>query len=504
MRDCRCIDSLVLSQLMRARRYRVTGWIIRQMRSSDIAGHEYRAGDIVYDIRFERDDPTPMKEVIDRPTATEVDDYSEYKRLRKVHREIHSKGVPAKIDVNAKTKIAPPIPPLAPQLAQPRTLSKTSPSGSRTATFKRAVAAIGETPAISRTSSSKPVSPGAPAALPEELFVAPSRSTLEVPARTTVRPVAYGHTSDSLLSDPHTQPLNLQDSTSTASSNRTANSRTSDIREIAPWIEYDLQLSTPGSGSSPGVVQQQTIAPRPKDITKSRDHGINTPQSVPSSAGGSPRPRTRRDQRSKSIDKKRSLLLLPTSQSPYLKKKESRKSIFVRSGNPMAKYFDGAEDDGSEQDCFSYRSRSRTVSISPKHTSPMARRRQRASSSNGILRPLSPVPLRPASPISPLLLGGRAAISILPSASVAVVSTSSFEQTEFQPSAAVLRDDPFVATSSSRSPLPLPVSLREYISKPRPATAVSTPASTPVSKRNDKDERGNKASMAADRLKGLI
>jgi hypothetical protein len=99
-------------------------------KSDDVIGKQYKTGDILYEIKFERMDPVPMSEVLKHPTAAELDDYAEYKRLRRIHRGDHKEGTADKADLHVSGKDAPPIPATSTLVSQLRA-SKPSPSPSR-------------------------------------------------------------------------------------------------------------------------------------------------------------------------------------------------------------------------------------------------------------------------------------------------------------------------------------------------------------------------------------
>ncbi|KAF2194884.1 hypothetical protein K469DRAFT_650869, partial [Zopfia rhizophila CBS 207.26] len=67
--------------------YRVAGWVVRTIKEADLPGPEYKLGEILFEIKFEREDPEPIDEVMKHPLSAEVDDYMEYKRLRRAYRE---------------------------------------------------------------------------------------------------------------------------------------------------------------------------------------------------------------------------------------------------------------------------------------------------------------------------------------------------------------------------------------------------------------------------------
>ncbi|KAL5411767.1 hypothetical protein PMIN04_010136 [Paraphaeosphaeria minitans] len=76
--------------------YRVRGWAVHQPKTSPFhAGQKVRLGDVYFDIHLERCDPVPVQEVAKSPIASELDDYSEYKRLRKVHKDLRCTDYPS-------------------------------------------------------------------------------------------------------------------------------------------------------------------------------------------------------------------------------------------------------------------------------------------------------------------------------------------------------------------------------------------------------------------------
>ena len=96
----------------------------------------------MFEVKFERSDPVPMKEVIKYPTATELDDYSEYKRLRKAHRDGKRKVNTAssiKLDSRTVPESSIRIPTvqtkMIPGVAPKKTWGR-SPSASQKTTFK--------------------------------------------------------------------------------------------------------------------------------------------------------------------------------------------------------------------------------------------------------------------------------------------------------------------------------------------------------------------------------
>ncbi|OCK79687.1 hypothetical protein K432DRAFT_60095 [Lepidopterella palustris CBS 459.81] len=76
--------------------HRVAGWVIRAVLPSDT---NHKMDELIFEIKFEREDTgqASMEEVMRHPLANEIDDYAEYKRLRRLQREaMRMKSVSAK------------------------------------------------------------------------------------------------------------------------------------------------------------------------------------------------------------------------------------------------------------------------------------------------------------------------------------------------------------------------------------------------------------------------
>ena len=70
-------------------RHRVSGWIIRSVTASDTSNSDHTLGDLIFEIKFEREDAgqASMDQVMMHPLASEIDDYTEYQRLRRLQQE---------------------------------------------------------------------------------------------------------------------------------------------------------------------------------------------------------------------------------------------------------------------------------------------------------------------------------------------------------------------------------------------------------------------------------
>lgn len=134
-RGCKSLKtSFSVGRLIEAR-YSVKGWCLRQAKLNDALTGEWKEGDILYEVRLQRNDPVPMKEVTRRPNNTEVDDYVEYKRLRKLRSGDTSTGSVLSTMPEITTILPPLTVPISPRVA-PQSLSRMSSSIPRTAMFK--------------------------------------------------------------------------------------------------------------------------------------------------------------------------------------------------------------------------------------------------------------------------------------------------------------------------------------------------------------------------------
>jgi hypothetical protein len=303
-------------------RYSVRGWSIKQAKSTDLAGGQWKEGDVLFDVRFERNDSTPMEEVCKRPTATEVDDYAEYKRLRKVNRDGKRK---APIVSSPGKAAAPPIMPVAP----PAATSKISlppidtPSvHTRKGMFKRLhfddethVHLMPDEEVVSPRTISDP-----------EPF--PKSSTLAVPTQPN-RTNTHDKVDVFPSEGPSREPSPAGSNTSTAHTATSTNPGLN-IREVAPWIDFDADLTIPSSPTDDTSSKLERPVPQ---STKTRDVFQSSPKVT------TPQSTFHVHARRESGDFKAMANLGPSGP-----RKDTRKSIFVKPKNPMAKLFDGADD----------------------------------------------------------------------------------------------------------------------------------------------------------------
>jgi hypothetical protein len=173
------------------------------------------------------------------------------------------------------------------------------------------------------------------------------------------------------------------------------------------------------------------------------------------------------------------------------KKKDPEKlmsDLLARNKSPLTKLLDGTCTDGAEvEGYFSFKNISQRRASMPKsepeRTVP---RRFRSSSLDATAKLLSPMPIRPMSPQSPLITHRRDAIC-LPYGFGYVLTASPFEDENSDSSSRLsttsIPNDPFIddaafavfasTPSRTKSPRALPMSLKDFISKPTIATPIS-------------------------------
>lgn len=297
--------------------YSVVGWSIKQAKTPDTANGQWKEGDILYDIKFERSDPVPMSEAIRRPQATEVDDYVEYKRLRKLYREGKRNATnnrPEMVDEVIPAKLAPAIAPPPQQLTAIFPGLPASPSTSRETVFKKTHSEKKSHVQFSTYSGIPIMNVPDDDASP---FTKRGSSLLKVPIKSTTRPQPSNLGEISLSGSPDH---------SRTSSIRTGISGQSNIKEVAPWLDCDTNLVLPELPVEIPHVRDCIFSQTLKPSTE----GLNSaPHSAP------------RGRRKRSTDFK-----IPSSSAT---KKDNKKMAIVRNRSPISKLFDGSVDEGSEE-----------------------------------------------------------------------------------------------------------------------------------------------------------
>lgn len=329
-----------------------------------------------------------MAEVMKHPTASELDDYAEYKRLRRIHRDEHKKGGPDKTDVPIPGRGAPPIPAGGALASQLRAVApKPCPSPSRTAT-SREPASLSPGPGPLLASPTK-LSIGS-TSLPHVLTPDLTQSALERLKGTHGAPRALPSGSDSPVSERNRLSQASKRSPSVASER----SHYSGIRDVVPWLDdHDLELiaAAPSISTRPNRVQPTASTTQGAAFSKVQKIGdSHSDRSIPLERPTTPQ--AGRHGAKGSGDG----MLRPGSMA-----KDGRKSLavpFSRSRNPLAKLFDGAVEDvgrdgvgdGSPPGVFGIAQSS------------LASRSTSANFAEDRHRPLSPIPIRAGSPSCPL------------------------------------------------------------------------------------------------------
>lgn len=337
--------------------YSVKGWSIKQAKSSDLAGEQWKEGDILFDVNFERTDSVPMDVVTKRPTATEVDDYAEYKRLRKVNRDEKRKEpsvVPIKDDFSIPLKTAPPV------LAAPLpVVEDTSLNSRRKAVFKHLH--FDEEAHVHMLEKEVILSPKSiPNTDPLTLAAttAGKSNTLVVPA-SLIRTNTHYHREHGKTDNPQSEQRGKASPVGSNASSAHASISTFpgiNIHEVAPWIDYDVGLTVPSPTEDETVIHQRPIITQ--SIATESIKTIDTRSSVKlggtsrSNSGtmrhmGLPSASVNESDRDDYYHGKRKDESFKDGLSPHstLKKDgNKRKSILVKGRHSTAKLFDGVVD----------------------------------------------------------------------------------------------------------------------------------------------------------------
>ncbi|EMD58764.1 hypothetical protein COCSADRAFT_58043, partial [Bipolaris sorokiniana ND90Pr] len=341
--------------------YSVKGWSIKQAKSADTSGGQWKEGDILFDVRFERADQTPMDVVINRPTATEIDDYAEYKRLRKLSRdgkENEAKSAHDNQDLHPKSKAVHPImPPTSPH-AVPKPLAfDLPPSALRKDMVRRLhfdeeahIRVIGDDEALSPKT--------APVADPLDFTSVDKNGTLAIPSRSN-----RGNThkkADLSSNGPDGRSSPAGSNASSAHTTQTTHTAAStlpkiNVREVAPWIDFDADLTIPEPSEEPLIIHQRPIiaqmnitpAGSPKAHNtespklQSRDH-LHSP--IESTLSPIPTERHSDDRQEKRHEGDFKSMLGEVFSLQHVAKKEKRKNEAPPKKKLMTEIFDGIVD----------------------------------------------------------------------------------------------------------------------------------------------------------------
>lgn len=258
--------------------YSVVGWCVRQANLKDATSGEWNQGDILYEVTLRRKASVRMEDVARRPTNAEVDDYAEYKRLRKLHHEHKRKRPGISPMPQPAPKAAPPImPPQLPSgpVVASNSLSRGSPNISRTTTFREP--AFNAPKALHISDTVPGVDVVSPMSIPDsqEPFFVPKKSgTLAIPSQRDNDDLNW-KSSDTAYHEKHPRVLS-PGASSLASSTPSGNS---DLKEIIPWLELEAEMTIPSSLDAPIVVRDHTIS-HSKDRLKGKAGEVKPVKSV--------------------------------------------------------------------------------------------------------------------------------------------------------------------------------------------------------------------------------
>lgn len=348
----------------------------------------------MFEVKLVRSDTVPVEEVMRRPTATEVDDYLEYKRLRRVHRDEKRKGpivVAIKKDHQHTTKAAtqfPPLQPIMPPSAAQNVLRRGSPSPLLSLKFKRRQ--FGEHSHV-HFSGQDTVSPMTVARAGQLGLATVESNEIAEHTEPHARRPHTGNESSRGNSNVHGSGAISNNSIAHIAASAQAN-----IREVAPWIDFDAGLTLSSLDNPSSITRDDTTSPVPKPSTEIKKASTKITQRRGAERLGSQRGRRRRRRKSDAMEDTTTSL-----SPPSWTKKDTRKSIFQRSRNPMAKLFDGVDDDANPSLSNTLLNRKpAALRIDPTASEPL--RREDMASPYGTLRVHSPIPIRPLGLESPL------------------------------------------------------------------------------------------------------
>lgn len=282
-----------------------------------------------------------MDEVVKIPTAGDLDDYSEFKRLRKIDRDSHHRGIAASNEasktVPASTKTAPTIAPSkVPMSSETTPWTTTSPAVSHTSVMTRS-------PIPGRSQvlvSKKGTALDALSIISDEevpdIQKRPTLSRKEVPY-TRPRP-------------DHSSILEGEDIALTASPSKIHQT----LKEVAPWFDIELPPfpAAPNTDFNTLGVQlsRKDILQNQLDVSTSRRNDTSHKKSHDRSPTSSHLPPE--DKRLSEESKK------------HNKKKERRTSLMIRSRNLMSEMLDSRNAGPIKTVDFFFSKRARAISIS--------------------------------------------------------------------------------------------------------------------------------------------
>ncbi|EMD94822.1 hypothetical protein COCHEDRAFT_1191617 [Bipolaris maydis C5] len=486
--------------------YSVKGWSIKQAKSTDTSGEQWKEGDILFDVRFERADQTPMGVVINRPTATEIDDYAEYKRLRKLSqhgKEKEAKAAHDNQDHHPTPKAVHPImPPYSPYAAPKPLAFDLAPSALRKDMVKRLH--FDEEAHVHVTGDDEALSPK-------------TNNTLAIPSGSNRQNI---HARADLPSNgPDGRSSQAGSNASSAHTTQTTHTAASNlskinVREVAPWIDFDANLTIPEPSEEPLIIHQRPIiaqtnttptgSPKAHNTGspkhQSREHLYSPIQSTLSSIVTERYSDDRQARRHEGDFKG----MLGEVLSPQHTVKKEKRSEAPRKKNLMTKLFDGIlDDDNSKVDGSSWETKTsffKTDPAIPRHKSA-----DFSTSWKQISQPFSHVFLNPCSAESQLKLPRSNDIGFVKGTAHLLSSDTASNNVNTSISTSVPNEEPFIENPTVRRQNAMPISMKILTSQPSSATTVSSAICTPILGRpNSSLKHTDERSLAETNLRKMI
>lgn len=322
-----------------------------------------------------------MMEVIKRPTTTEVDDYTEYKRLRKLSRE-DKRNASRTRDVQSMTKAVPSIP-----LQIPATVTRNPPKDEATQVVE---------PTRVHFAPGTEIDLSAAVSEPNHSLISPRSDTASAIQTSLITRTLYQDKVEKQRADTHSVTPPCSPHSTAPSTTASAQSyRLPDIREVAPWTEADASLAFSSLIEQSSEIQESVTASevelRNSHTRASTTHGTADRDSCETTSGVSTRPRRKISSETKGFH---------SFWNPIGSRRDIRKSIFVASRSPLGKLLDGMEEINEEPK--DGRRLTRTKSPTPNSTLSGSFYPKRASSTDGIMRIPTPRSVRSFSVDDPI------------------------------------------------------------------------------------------------------
>jgi hypothetical protein len=422
---------------------------------------ESKEGEIIFEVRFQRIEKVSIDEVEKRPTATEIDDYAEYKRLRKFQREGKrksteetSKVIP--IEFLRATREQPQL--ASPQPAGiPRTIMMPPDEGtafSSRSMFKRLRYDLPE-----RAPYIQPdvVSPGTVTDTDQFSVVAVKTNAPPISART--KRLSHIQLDADAVSNAPKHRLDARATLqSPTNSVQTGKGKTvPNIRDVIPWIDYEPALTVPSDSS---LKRDEDTSQTSKEVSGGTGSKKSHNSSNKDARDTPPIALVRNRRKSGNFRGMTGFL------SPGAKWGDAKKPP-PRSTNPMSKMFDGA---ASEED------EPRKASLDGVGKAPIHGRGRSASSSEAGVRVLSPRPMRIFEPGRDRRGGMYSDVEEVPRVTIPIVS-----------------EDPFIDAG-----LALPVPLKDVVAQPRTDSSLDVNAERSYAESVDDAERMRLAMQGLD------